>query len=86
MAFASEGYSGNNCLIFNGDDYYAVCGQSTIYQLDNCTIEMWIKPEHTIQTGSDSLYGHNLGYLVNRINTMSGDGYALRFDYRSGSL
>ncbi len=86
LAYASQGYSDNKCLSFDGQDDYLSCGSSTIFHIDNCTIELWFKPKYTIQPGSDSVYGAGSGALVYRLSTMTGDGYALDFDYTTGSL
>jgi len=83
-------YSGNHCLSFDGIDDYVSCS-SLAYRANALTIELWVKPNYTIQTGSNTSYGHMLGAIISSTATWVGQdngqgGWALYFDYSDGHL
>ena len=71
-------YPGNHCLQLDGDDDYIGFSGLEVQQF---TIEFWVKPNHTIQAGSDSMYGHEKGFLISIGTTILG-----YFNYKSGDL
>jgi len=84
-------YSGNYCLSFDGiDDYVSV--SSSVYRSSYAiSIELWVKPEFTIETGSDANYGHMLGAIVSSTATWVGQnygqgGWALYFNFSDGHM
>jgi len=83
-------YSNNYSLGFDGLNDYASC-LSPIYTAYALTIELWVKPEYTIQMGSDANYGHVLGAIISSTATWVGSGnnqggWALYFDFSDGHL
>jgi len=85
-----QDYSGNHCLSFDGIDDYVSCS-SQAYRAEALTIELWVKPNYTIQTGSNTSYGHMLGAIISSTATWVGlesgqGGWALYFDYSDGHL
>ena len=86
IAHVNANYLGNQCLEFDGADDYVSCA-SPIYMTQELTVELWIKPEYTIQTGSDSSYGHATGAIISYTETWAGNGgWALYFDFSDGHL
>jgi hypothetical protein len=84
-------YSGNHCLSFDGTDDTVSCS-SLVYRANPLTIELWVKPSYTIQTGSNASYGRILGAIISSTATWVGfpdinqGGWALYFDYSDGHL
>jgi hypothetical protein len=81
-----QNYSGNHCLSFDGIDDY-VSRSSSVYQTEELTIELWLKPEYTIENGSDSNYGHMYGAIISYSETWASQGgWALYFNFSDGRL
>jgi len=83
-------YPGNKSLSYDGIDDYASC-LSSAYRSAALTIELWIRPEYTIETGSNANYGHVLGAIMSNTATWVGfdtdqGGWALYFNFSDGHL
>lgn len=74
--------SKNYTLSYDGKNDYVSCGKSQIFRQQDLTIEAWIKPTFNVQQGSNSLYGHQWGSIVN----CRGPGWFFGFDYTRGLL
>jgi hypothetical protein len=79
-------YPGGNCsLRFDGNDDYVSCS-SQVYKTRVLTIELWLKPEYTIERGSNMSYGHTIGAIASCTATWGTRGWALYFDFSDGRL
>jgi hypothetical protein len=86
-------YDHNYCLKFDGTDDYVSCS-SVVYggRTDALTIQLWVKPNQTIEIGSNTDYGHTLGAIMTCTATwvssgsQSEGGWALYFDFSDGHL
>jgi hypothetical protein len=76
--YAWSEYDGNLCLELDGEnDYIGFAG----LPLKQFTIELWMKPNITIEAGSNLKYGHERGYLIS-----IGDGIQGWFNYTDGNF
>jgi len=85
----SLSYPENQCLSFDGTDDYVSCGSpdTYVYRAEKVTVEFWMKPEYTIESGSDVLYGRTTGAVLGFTETWCwSGGWALYFDFSSGCL
>jgi hypothetical protein len=83
-------YLGNNSLRYDGIDDYVSCSSSA-YRSEALTIELWIRPNYTIEAGSNANYGHTLGAIICNTATWVGSdtnqgGWALYFNFSDGHL
>lgn len=79
-------YPWNRCLQFDGMNDYASC-TSPVYTTQELTVELWIKPNQTIQAGSDAIFGHPAGALICYTETWASQGgWVLYFDFTDGHL
>lgn len=88
-ATTSLSYPGNHCLSFDGVDDYLSCGslEVNVYRAENLTVELWMRPEYTIEAGSDVDYGHTTGAIISYTETWSTlGGWTLHFDFSDGLL
>jgi len=88
-AEASFGYLENCCLSYDGTDDYISCGSPDIYvyRAEKITVEFWMKPKYTIESGSDALYGSTDGAVISYTESWCGSGgWALYFDFTNGKL
>lgn len=81
-------YPGNHWLDFNETVGSVTCGNSTVFHLQDLTLEAWIKPNSTVESGSDLLhYHHQFGAIVSCRSEGTGWlGWWLGFDYSRGEL
>jgi hypothetical protein len=81
-------YPGNHCLDLNETVDSVSCGTANLFQVQNFTVEAWIKPNSTVRSGSDvEHYHHQYGTIVSYRDINNGlYGWWLGFDYHMGDL
>jgi hypothetical protein len=81
-------YPGNHCLSFDGEDDLVDISTDPAFELDNLTIEAWIRPRYIVCYGSNLDYKHQYGTIVSRRDNTYGGvwGYWIGFDYSVGQL
>jgi len=82
------GYYGNQCLNFTVANQEVNCGEHTIYQTQNLTVEAWFKPLYDIQLNSEyyAKYGYTWGTIACLRPLGAQGGWYLGFDYTTGKL
>lgn len=84
-------YPGNSCLSFDGTNDYANCSGSNVFNVTKLTFEAWVKPSYTIVPGSNGIYGHEWGCIVQHRPVLAPDdaryyGWFVAFNYARGHL
>jgi hypothetical protein len=90
--YAAFDYPWNHCLNFtstaNDPNERLDCGQHSIYQSAQLSIEAWIKPTYNVQSGSDPTYGDAWGTIacLRQQSAGSRGGWWFGFNYHYGNL
>jgi hypothetical protein len=78
IGHVNASYPGNRCLELDGvNDHVGFSGE----EAQHFSFELWVKPKYRIEVGSNSVYGHERGFLFSIGSTI-----LAYFDYRSGDL
>jgi len=86
VGYVNANYPGNHCLTFDGVDDYVSCA-SPVYEARELTVELWIQPKYTIESGSQTRYGQALGAIIGYTETWASQGgWALYFNFSDGRL
>jgi hypothetical protein len=84
-------YPGNSCLSFDGTNDYANCSGSNAFNVTKLTFEAWVKLNYTIAPGSNGIYGHEWGCIVQHRPALAPEdaryyGWFVAFNYARGHL